>query len=80
MPFLYRTKQPFRKNKNMNQQQLLSAREQQILTEMSKGKTNKTIAEILHISTETVKKHAQKIYLKLHAKNRTEASFINQQK
>ena len=51
----------------------LTAREIIILKLVSKGCTNKQIADRLFISTETVKKHLQNTYKKLGANNRIEA-------
>ena len=49
---------------------LLSEREVQILELLSKGMTNKNIAEKLFISPFTVKRHIENIYKKLQAQNR----------
>ena len=51
---------------------LLSDRETEILEQLSKGMTNKTIAENLFISPFTVKRHIENIYKKLQAQNRIE--------
>jgi DNA-binding NarL/FixJ family response regulator len=51
----------------------LTVRERVILKFVSKGCTNKEIAEVLHISFETVKKHLHNIYRKLQAGNKIEA-------
>jgi transcriptional regulator EpsA len=51
----------------------LSAREQEIVRWIAEGKTNTEIAAILGISSFTVKNHAQRIFRKLDATNRTEA-------
>lgn len=53
----------------------LSAREQQVLDLIAKGKTNDAIAETLFISTRTVKFHVSSILSKLNVKNRTEAAL-----
>lgn len=50
----------------------LSLRETEILEQLSKGFTNKVIAENLFISPFTVKRHIENIYQKLQAHNRTE--------
>lgn len=47
----------------------LSARELEVLRLSSHGKTNRSIAEELHISPETVKTHTKRIMRKLEAKN-----------
>lgn len=49
---------------------LLSDRETEILEQLSKGMTNKNIAEKLFISPFTVKRHIENIYKKLQAQNR----------
>ncbi|WP_259295197.1 LuxR C-terminal-related transcriptional regulator [Paraburkholderia sp. DHOC27] len=51
----------------------LSERECTILILMSQGMSNKQIARRLCITAETVKSHAKKLFVKLAAKNRTEA-------
>lgn len=50
----------------------LSTRETNMLEFLSKGLTNKAIAERLFISPFTVKRHIENIYQKLQAHNRTE--------
>ena len=51
----------------------LSAREQEILSLLTKGYSNKEIAVQIHISVPTVCTHLQHIYQKLHVRGRTEA-------
>ncbi len=51
----------------------LTAREQEVLTLLAAGLTNREIGEQLSISPQTVKKHAGNIYGKLGVGNRTEA-------
>lgn len=51
---------------------VLSVRETEILEQLSKGYTNKRIAEKLIISPFTVKRHIENIYHKLQAHNRIE--------
>jgi RNA polymerase sigma factor (sigma-70 family) len=51
----------------------LTVREKEIMKLVSKGSTNKEIAEKLFISEETVKKHLQNIYRKLQVKNKIQA-------
>ncbi len=53
----------------------LSLREQELIRLVAKGLINKQIAEQLHISTLTVKKHLSNIYNKLEVRNRT--SMLN---
>ena len=52
----------------------LSMREQEVLTLMAAGLTNREIADELAISPQTVKKHADNIYGKLGVRGRTEAA------
>ena len=51
----------------------LTNRELQVLRLMASGATNREIADELHVSAESVKKHARAIYRKLGVRNRTEA-------
>ena len=51
----------------------LTAREREILIWVSRGKTNKEIAQILWISPGTVRKHLENIYEKLGVSNRAGA-------
>lgn len=52
----------------------LSPREQEVLSLIAAGLTNREIADSLVISPETVKKHTGAIYGKLGVRNRTEAA------
>lgn len=52
---------------------ILTAREEEVLTLLSKGLLYKEVAETLFISVGTVKQHIHKIYDKLHVQNKTEA-------
>jgi DNA-binding NarL/FixJ family response regulator len=51
----------------------LSVREEQILLLLSKGYSNKTIADRLEISVDTVCHHLKHVFEKLHVSSRTEA-------
>lgn len=51
----------------------LSIRERQVLKELAEGRPYKEIAEVLSVSIDTVRKHLQSVYQKLHVHNRTEA-------
>ncbi|RZJ68761.1 MAG: response regulator transcription factor [Flavobacterium sp.] len=51
----------------------LTAREKEILEQLSKGQMNKEVAYHLEISSGTVRKHIQNIYEKLHVNTRVEA-------
>lgn len=53
---------------------LLSTREKEILKLVAQGNTNKVIADQLHISPHTVKKHLQNTLSKLQVSNRSEAA------
>jgi DNA-binding NarL/FixJ family response regulator len=52
----------------------LSDREQEVLTLIATGSTNKEIAGQLHLSPHTVKEHTSAIYRKLGVRNRAEAT------
>ena len=53
--------------------EMLSEREQEVLVLLSRGQLYKQIAESLGITMDTVRKHLQSIYQKLHVHSRTEA-------
>ena len=52
----------------------LSGREQEVLSLIATGSTNKEIAGHLHLSPHTVKEHTSAIYRKLGVRNRAEAT------
>lgn len=52
----------------------ISSREYEVLTLLSEGASNKLIARKLNISPNTVKTHVTRLYEKLAAQNRTEAT------
>jgi DNA-binding response OmpR family regulator/DNA-binding CsgD family transcriptional regulator len=54
----------------------LTNREGEVLSWLSKGKTNRDIAQILGLSPRTVDKHLEQIYAKLGVENRTAAAAI----
>src|ERR1700694_4436393 len=54
----------------------LTTREGEVLSWLSKGKTNRDIAQILGLSPRTVDKHLQQSYAKLGVENRTAAAAI----
>jgi DNA-binding response OmpR family regulator/DNA-binding CsgD family transcriptional regulator len=54
----------------------LTMREGEVLSWLSKGKTNRDIAQILGLSPRTVDKHLEQIYAKLGVENRTAAAAI----
>lgn len=70
----------FRKTaKSTNESTHLSAREEQILQLVSKGHSNKLIADKLEMNYETVCTHLKRVFKKLHVNSRTEAAirYIN---
>ena len=54
----------------------LTTREGEVLSWLSKGKTNRDIAQILGLSPRTIDKHLEQIYSKLGVENRTAAAAI----
>ena len=54
----------------------LSQRELQVLEYMAAGKSNKEIAQVIHVSEHTVKAHVKSVLAKMHANGRTEAIAI----
>lgn len=53
--------------------ELLSAREREVLACLAQGRSNREIAEVLSVTLATVKSHLVRIYAKLEAGNRNEA-------
>ncbi len=51
----------------------ISAREMEVLQELAAGRSNKEIADRLHVSPHTVKTHIAHLFDKLGARRRTEA-------
>jgi DNA-binding NarL/FixJ family response regulator len=51
----------------------LTRREQEVLNELRRGRTNREIASRLGVSTATVNKHVQQVLKKLHVTNRSQA-------
>jgi DNA-binding CsgD family transcriptional regulator len=51
----------------------ISEREMEVLQELAAGRSNKEIAARLHVSTNTVKTHATRLFEKLGARRRTDA-------
>lgn len=54
----------------------LTVREGEVLSWLSKGKTNRDIAQILGLSPRTVDKHLEQIYAKLGVENRASAAAL----
>ena len=63
----------FRGNKKASEQFNLTPREKEILELLVRGNSYKMIADKSHVSVDTVKKHLQNIYHKLHVNCGTEA-------
>lgn len=53
----------------------LTAREQDVLSELTKGKNNKDIASTLFVTEKTVKTHISNIFSKLNVQDRTQAAL-----
>jgi DNA-binding NarL/FixJ family response regulator len=53
---------------------MLSGREREVLAHVADGRTNREIAEALHIEARTVEKHVEHIRTKLGARSRAEAA------
>lgn len=54
----------------------LTRRETEVLNWLTKGKTNRDIADILGMSPRTVNKHLEHIYVKLGVETRTAAAAV----
>ncbi|MFX3673758.1 MAG: response regulator [Paenisporosarcina sp.] len=53
----------------------LTPREQDVLSELTKGKSNREIASSLFVSEKTIKTHISNIFSKLHVQDRTQAAL-----
>ncbi len=53
----------------------LTEREQEVVIHLAKGLKNEDIADLLHISTHTVKAHLEAIYEKFGVSNRVQAAM-----
>jgi DNA-binding NarL/FixJ family response regulator len=62
-----------RRAKARDESSNLSPREERVLELLSKGYSNKEIAEQLELSVDTVRSHLKHIYEKMHVRSRTEA-------
>lgn len=62
-----------RRSGNVDPSISLTAREEEILVLLTKGFSNKEIADHLNLSTETVRSHLKNIYTKMHVRSRAEA-------
>lgn len=63
----------FQQKKSIDETEVLTPREKEILKLLSKGLRYKEIAAELHISMDTVRSHTRNIYEKLQVQSRTEA-------
>lgn len=63
----------FQHKDSIDEADILTPKEKEILKALSKGLRYKEIADEMHISIETVRSHARKIYEKLQVQSRTEA-------
>jgi DNA-binding NarL/FixJ family response regulator len=54
----------------------LTTREEEVLLEVARGRTNAEIASDLHVSLSTVKTHLASLMSKLHARNRVELAIF----
>lgn len=74
-PFIARKVISYMRIENSNDQLVnsLTKREYEILSLLAQGFQYKEVANQLSVSLETIKKHVQNIYKKLHVQNRTEA-------
>lgn len=59
---------------------LLTEREKEVLTWVARGLSNKAVANVLNLSSGTVKVHVSNILGKLHVNSRTEAAMLALQK
>ncbi|MCL2813195.1 MAG: LuxR C-terminal-related transcriptional regulator [Oscillospiraceae bacterium] len=66
----------FKREKNIKEDVLLSARELEVLNDLYHGLSREEIAEIRYLSVNTVKKILQSIYIKLDATNNVDAIRI----
>jgi DNA-binding NarL/FixJ family response regulator len=62
-----------RRAKARDEAPLLSPREERVLELLSKGYSNKEIADQLELSVDTVRSHLKHVYVKMHVRSRTEA-------
>lgn len=63
----------FQSKNGIDETEVLTPKEKEILKALSKGLRYKEIASDMHISIETVRSHVRRIYEKLHVQSRTEA-------
>ncbi|SCM86735.1 Uncharacterized protein BWAI21_02163 [Bacillus mycoides] len=63
------------KKEKENPFSMLTKREQEVLREIAKGRSNKEIAAVLHITEQTVKTHVSNVLAKLEVDDRTQAAL-----
>ena len=63
----------FQKKDSIDENDILTPKEKQVLKSLAKGLRYKEIAGELHVSMETIRTHARNIYEKLQVQSRTEA-------
>ncbi|MGF2716325.1 response regulator [Bacillus cereus] len=63
------------KKEKENPFSMLTKREQEVLREIAKGRSNKEIAVVLHITEQTVKTHVSNVLAKLEVDDRTQAAL-----
>lgn len=54
----------------------LTVRQKDILRELANGRSNREIADLMHISEDTVRSHIKGLFVRLDVKNRTQASKL----
>ena len=54
----------------------LTTREREVLAELSRGRSNREIARVLHVSEKTVKTHVSAVLAKLGVQDRTQAALL----
>ncbi len=54
---------------------MLSRRERDVLEHIRRGLSNRQIAELLFVSTNTINKHVQQVFRKLGVSNRVQAAM-----
>lgn len=74
-----RVLQELRRRRDRDAVDQLSAREVEVLTALTRGRSNKEIAKALSIGEETVKTHVSNILSKLHLADRTQAAIYGLQ-